>query len=232
MKRLSINPHNPRPPTQEGSFPAEPTQTVPDSSKRVLGHGGANEASIKFIGNATTFITFSGARIMTDPNFLHAGDHVHLGPGVTATRIKNPAIELKDLPHVDVILLSHYHEDHFDREVEERLRRDIPIITTPHAHEHLTGSKPSGPFTAVTDLNFWESCFVDIAVSAEEHMELNKKPAMKVTGTPGKHVPPGPLSIANDLLGAVPPTNGWMVELGYVHEDSFSCGYRFVVLSL
>lgn len=43
------------------------------------------------------------------PNFLHAGDHVHLGPGVTGTRQTNPAVDLEDLPHIDAILLSHYH---------------------------------------------------------------------------------------------------------------------------
>jgi L-ascorbate metabolism protein UlaG (beta-lactamase superfamily) len=46
---------------------------------------------------------------MTDPNFLHAGDHVHLGPGVTATRKTNPALDLHELPRIDVVLLSHYH---------------------------------------------------------------------------------------------------------------------------
>lgn len=42
-------------------------------------------------------------------NFLHAGDHVHLGPGVTATRKTNPAVDLHDLPRIDLICLSHYH---------------------------------------------------------------------------------------------------------------------------
>lgn len=42
-------------------------------------------------------------------NFLHAGDHVHLGPGVTATRQTNPAVDLHDLPRIDLICLSHYH---------------------------------------------------------------------------------------------------------------------------
>ena len=43
------------------------------------------------------------------PNFLHAGDHVHLGPGVSSTRRTNPAVDLHELPRVDVVLLSHYH---------------------------------------------------------------------------------------------------------------------------
>ena len=42
-------------------------------------HEGATEgenASIYFIGTATTVLEWEGVRILTDPNFLHAGDHV------------------------------------------------------------------------------------------------------------------------------------------------------------
>lgn len=52
---------------------------------------------------------------------------------------------------------------------------------------------------------------------------------------PGTHVPPGILSVANDLLAAVPPTNGWMLELGYAAadaqkgNDSFQSGYRIYI---
>jgi L-ascorbate metabolism protein UlaG (beta-lactamase superfamily) len=44
-------------------------------------------------------------------------------------------------------------------------------------------------------------------------------------------VPPGPLSIANDLLGAVPPVNGWMLEFGRRISSSgdFHCGYRIYI---
>lgn len=59
-----------------------------------------------------------------------------------------------------------------------------------------------------------------------------KKPAIKVTVMPGKHVPPGPLSVANDLSKAVPPTNGWMVELGYSsagNDESLENGYRIYI---
>lgn len=47
---------------------------------------------------------------------------------------------------------------------------------------------------------------------------------------PGKHVPPGPLAVANDILKAVPPTNGWMVELGYSDSSSqFGNCYRIYI---
>jgi hypothetical protein len=45
---------------------------------------------ITFIGNATTVIRFAGFTILTDPTFLHQGDHVHLGHGMYARREVNP----------------------------------------------------------------------------------------------------------------------------------------------
>jgi L-ascorbate metabolism protein UlaG (beta-lactamase superfamily) len=168
---------------------------------------------------------------MTDPNFLHAGDHVHLGPGVTGTRQTNPALDLHELPRIDAVLLSHYHADHFDEEVEASLRRSLPIITTPHAKDHLTSKGDDESFSRVYDLDFFESMFVDIRESGTAQGATSKKvPAVKVTGMPGKHVPQGLLSKANDLLGAVPPTNGWMLELGYKEgtDDSFKNGYRYI----
>lgn len=70
---------------------------------------GSENASLFFVGTATTILEWEGVRLMTDPNFLHKGDHVHLGPGVTGTRETNPAVDLHDLPRIDLVLLSHYH---------------------------------------------------------------------------------------------------------------------------
>jgi L-ascorbate metabolism protein UlaG (beta-lactamase superfamily) len=51
---------------------------------------------------------------------------------------------------------------------------------------------------------------------------------------PGKHVPDGILGTMNDFLEAVPPINGWMLELGYFIAstdtgDDFTCGYRIYI---
>ena len=74
--------------------------------------------SITFVGAATVIIRYAGLTVLTDPNFLHSGDHVHLGYGLTSKRLTNPSIELKNLPPIDLIVLSHMHEDHFDRFVQ------------------------------------------------------------------------------------------------------------------
>jgi hypothetical protein len=195
---------------------------------------GNENASLFFVGTATTILEWSGIRLMTDPNFLHAGDHVHLGPGVNSKRVTDPALDIEELPPIDILLLSHYHEDHFDREVEEKLRRDLPIVTTPHAKLCLVDKKEGEEkFTNVIALDFWEGCVVNVA--GEEYGEGSKRPALKVCGMPGKHIPPGPLNVVNEILGAVPPTNGWMLELGHLRAgkpESFESGYRYVSSNL
>jgi len=157
MKTLTIDLSSQQAPTRDlapnnempGSLPAATT-----SHKHPTLQDISTNASLFFVGTATTILEWEGLRLMTDPNFLHAGDHVHLGPGVTGTRQTNPAVDLHKLPNIDVVLLSHYHADHFDQEVEQSLRRDLPIITTPHAKQHLTSKGDSESFTSVHALDF------------------------------------------------------------------------------
>lgn len=240
MKTLTINPSSEIPATRDYPQGKALASSLPDAkesrvnpSKDTAGGQGDENAKLLFVGTATVILEWEGVRVMTDPNFLHAGDHVHLGPGVTGTRLTNPAIDLHDLPRIDLVCLSHYHADHFDQKVEASLRRDLPIITTPHAKEHLTSKKGEDgeAFTAVHDLDFFEDMLVD--VEGGDGKGAKKQPAIKVTGMPGKHVPPGVLGTLNDLMNAVPPTNGWMIELGYKNEEAekeqFKCGYRIYI---
>lgn len=93
------------------------------------------------------------------------------------------------------------NRDHFDQKVESSLRRDLPIITTPHAKSHLAG-KPgqNEAFTEVHALDVFDEMFVKVAA---ESAVASPKPTIKVVGMPGKHVPPGVLGAANDFLHAV-----------------------------
>ncbi len=156
--------------------------------------GGASpdfeRGSIFFVGTATVILRYAGFTILTDPNFLHAGDHVHLGYGLTAERLTNPAIELEELPPIDFCVLSHYHGDHFDRIVEERLQKDLPIITT----EHAAGNLREKNFTAPVALDTWDSAVAE-----------KNGATVRVTSMPGKH---GPTAV--DLF--LPPVMGSMLE--------------------
>src|SRR5919112_6212098 len=151
-----------------------------------------SRGSIFFVGTATVILRYAGFTILTDPNFLHAGDHVHLGYGLTSERLTNPALDIEELPPVDFCVLSHYHGDHFDRVAEERLRKDLPIITTEHAASEL---KEKG-FTATIALDTWD------AVSVEKG-----DARVRLTSMPGKHGP----SVTEFFL---PPVMGSMLEFG------------------
>jgi hypothetical protein len=107
-----------------------------------------NTASQKLNTLHTLFPFFERQRTNT-------GDHVHLGPGVTATRQHDPAFPYTSCPPVDFILLSHLHDDHFDSLVAKKLRRDIPIVSTTAAQDALVTPSTDGTrgFTNVIGLD-------------------------------------------------------------------------------
>jgi L-ascorbate metabolism protein UlaG (beta-lactamase superfamily) len=144
--------------------------------------------SIFFVGTATVVLRYAGFTILTDPNSLHRGDHVHLGYGMTATRRTDPALELEALPPVDFVLLSHMHEDHFDREVERKLDRGLPIVTTSAAAADLT----SKGFRAARALNTWET------------LTATKGSArVRITSMPGAHGPGLLAKMLPDVMGSL-----------------------------
>lgn len=133
-----------------------------------------SEGSILFIGTATVLLRYGGLTILTDPNFLHAGDHVHLGYGLTSERLTQPAMNIEDLPPLDLCVLSHYHGDHFDQLVEEKLNKYLPIVTTNHAKEKL---EEKG-FHKAIGVETWESAeFIKDGVH------------LRVSSMPGQHGP-------------------------------------------
>ena len=149
-----------------------------------------NSGSLYFIGNATVLLRYAGFTILTDPNFLHQGEHVHLGYGISSARRINPAMEIEELPPLDMVVLSHMHEDHFDRIAEAKLDKNVPIITTHQAADDL---KSKG-FTATQGLNTWET----LTVTKDDAK-------VRITAMPGRHGP----GILSALL---PSVNGNMLE--------------------
>jgi L-ascorbate metabolism protein UlaG (beta-lactamase superfamily) len=144
--------------------------------------------TIQFIGNATTLIRIGGLTILTDPNFVHAGESVPLGYGLSAKRLTDPAIEIEDLPPLDLVLLSHYHGDHFDQVAEAKLDRMLPIVTTPQA----AGTLQDLGFRVARGLETWES-FEPAAQNGR----------VRITSLPGRHAP-GVLQIAlPDVMGSL-----------------------------
>lgn len=97
----------------------------------------AAEASVLFVGTATTVISYAGFTVLTDPNFLHRGQRAFLGKGLTAVRLTDPALRVDELPPLDVMVLSHLHGDHFDRVARRGLPHELPVVTTGQAARRL-----------------------------------------------------------------------------------------------
>ena len=147
-----------------------------------------SQGTVQFIGTATVLIRYQGFTILTDPNFLHKGDHVHLGYGLTSERKTNPAISFDQLPPIDLVVLSHFHGDHFDQLVQKRLDRAVPIVSTRQA----TGSLEKLGFTRVTGLDPWD--WLEVSKGGNR---------LRVTATPGRHGPAGVAALLPKVMGSV-----------------------------
>jgi L-ascorbate metabolism protein UlaG (beta-lactamase superfamily) len=148
--------------------------------------------SVTFIGTATVLVRLGTFTFLTDPNFLHAGDHAHLGYGLRSQRLTDPALELSELPPLDFVLLSHHHGDHFDHVVERLLDRTLPIITEPDSAKKL---RKLG-FQSTYPLARWES------MTVRRGLEW-----LTITAMPARHAP-GPLA------RLLPSVMGSMVSFG------------------
>ncbi len=96
--------------------------TVPPA--RVLG----NEMLVTWIGHATVLVQTAGLNILTDPIWSdRASPFSFVGP----LRVRPPGVRFEDLPHIDLVVVSHNHYDHMDLPTLRRLwDRDRPLIVT------------------------------------------------------------------------------------------------------
>jgi L-ascorbate metabolism protein UlaG (beta-lactamase superfamily) len=146
-------------------------------------------SQLRFIGTATTVLSLGSFTLLTDPNFLHRGQRAYLGWGLSSPRLTDPACEPEDLPPLDAVVLSHLHGDHFDRVARERLDRDPPVLSTPHAVRRLDRWGFDG-----RPLQTWES-----------HELRKDDEVLTVTAVPGVH--------ARGLMGRLlPPVMGTVLE--------------------
>lgn len=152
-----------------------------------------DEGSVTLIGHATLLIRSGGFTILTDPDFLQRGEPARLGLGRTSTRLTDPAMTLEQLPPIDLVVLSRVREDRFDRVVQRRLRRDVPIVVPAASRAELV----SLGFSSVHGLQPWRSLRIDRPGSGW----------LELTATPTR---PGPALIAS----LTPPSMGVLLQSG------------------
>jgi L-ascorbate metabolism protein UlaG (beta-lactamase superfamily) len=67
--------------------------------------------SVTWVGHATVLVRLGGLSVLTDPQFSErASPFTFAGP----RRVVPPAPALHELPHIDVVVISHNHYDHLD----------------------------------------------------------------------------------------------------------------------
>ncbi len=148
----------------------------------------AQTGTLTFIGNATVLLQIGGITILTDPTFIHKHQQTWLGGGLHTTRLTDPAMELEDLPPLDLILLSHFHGDHFDEVAERDLDHTLPIVTPPQSAEELA----ERGFTQCIPLALWETLDV-----------LKGDTRIRITATPARHGPPLVDLVLPDVMGSL-----------------------------
>jgi N-acyl-phosphatidylethanolamine-hydrolysing phospholipase D len=101
-----------------GRLPPAPTVPIPAVAAdlgfilRNAEAGPAMTPAATWIGHATMLVQAGGLNVLTDPIFsMRASPVQFLGPA----RAQSPGLALRDLPHIDVVVISHNHYDHLDR---------------------------------------------------------------------------------------------------------------------
>ncbi|POX38181.1 MBL fold metallo-hydrolase [Streptomyces sp. Ru73] len=157
-------------------------------------HDPDDSVRVHFIGNATVLIRHGELTLLTDPNFLHRGQHAYLGYGLLSRRLTEPALDVRELPgHLDGVVLSHLHGDHWDRTARRHLPRSLPVITTPHASRRLQGLHG---FHRAVGLRTWQ-----------DHTLTRGGAQVRITSLPGRHA-------GGPLRRLLPPVMGSLLEFG------------------
>jgi L-ascorbate metabolism protein UlaG (beta-lactamase superfamily) len=122
-----------------------------ESKKPILVSPG--ELGITFIGHSSFFIQIGGRKVLIDPVFAERL--------IALRRLRRPGVRIKDLPAIDMVLLSHAHMDHLNR---PSLRRIVdhnikvsgraPIAVVPWGVEDLVNDVG---FARVVTLEWWQT---------------------------------------------------------------------------
>ena len=107
--------------------------TVPkehvETKKQVLSnlHKFRNDDYVLWIGHATFIIKLGETTIITDPVFSTNAGPLFFGP----KRFTEPALSLKEIPKIDLFLLTHNHYDHQDMRTIKRFPYKKAKVLTP-----------------------------------------------------------------------------------------------------
>jgi L-ascorbate metabolism protein UlaG (beta-lactamase superfamily) len=127
------------------------TPTTGESHEPVLVSNG--QMGVTFIGHASFFLQVGGENVLVDPNFARWL--------FVLKRLRQPGVKIKDLPPIDLVLITHAHFDHLHRPSlrslvrhTKRCRGSAPTIVVP---EHVFDLVSDLGFRDVVELGWWSS---------------------------------------------------------------------------
>jgi L-ascorbate metabolism protein UlaG (beta-lactamase superfamily) len=111
------------------------------------------ELGLTFIGHSSFLVQIGGANVVIDPNFARWL--------FVLKRLRRPGIRLRDLPSIDLVLVTHAHFDHLHRPslraiVQQSRVRGVPppIVVVPR---HVMDLVSDLGFSDVVELDWWNS---------------------------------------------------------------------------
>ena len=106
-----------------------------------------------WLGHSTALVEIAGQRVLTDPVW---------GPRASPSRLVGPKrfqpvpVALRALPPIDVVVISHDHDDHLDLPTIRALAKtDVPFVTALGVGAHLEAW--GVPPARITELDWWET---------------------------------------------------------------------------
>ncbi|KAA0550374.1 MBL fold metallo-hydrolase [Bacillus sp. BGMRC 2118] len=119
---------------------------IPQASEKAVGELGRNRTnpSITWIGHSTFLIQLEGLNILTDPVWAK-----RMG---AQKRLTEPGIELREIPEIDIVLISHGHYDHLDFPTIKKLKGS-PTFYVPIG---LKASFLKRGYKKVVEGNWWD----------------------------------------------------------------------------
>lgn len=120
-----------------------------ETHKPRLAHNG--ELGVTFIGHASFFVQIGGRSVLIDPNFARWL--------FVLKRLRRPGLHVRDLPAIDLVLVSHAHFDHLHRPSLRaivhnnlRVRGKAPAIIVP---THVSDLVSDLGFSEIIELDWW-----------------------------------------------------------------------------
>ncbi len=103
------------------------------------------EIGVTWIGHASFLIQTQGHNLLIDPNWARWLKVIK--------RVRHPGLRLRDLPTIDLVLVTHAHFDHLDRKTLRGIAANQPIVV-PFEVGNLVHDLG---FRTVHELDYWEA---------------------------------------------------------------------------